>query len=190
MLMQPAKKRNLAEIVYAIWPIYETSNSNIIKESNFFERFSMTKQISTDRATIVSLLADYSHYLVLVVALVATLGSLIFSEVLRFEPCRLCWFQRIAMYPIVVLALVGVIKQDEYLPNYVLPLSAIGICISIYHILIQNGVALTSTGCTTALCSIKYINWLGFISIPVLAGTAFLLINILMIIGLRWGSEE
>ena len=150
----------------------------------------MTKQASTNSSTIVLFLANYSHYLVLVVALVATLGSLLFSEVLRFEPCRLCWFQRIAMYPIVILGFVGIIKQDEYLPNYVLPFSAIGICISIYHILIQNGVVLTSTGCTTALCSIKYINWLGFISIPVLAGIAFLLINVLMIISLRWGNED
>lgn len=150
----------------------------------------MTDQASSAPPAIIRSLASYSDYLVLVVALIATLGSLIFSEVLHFEPCRLCWFQRIAMYPIVILGVVGIIKRDEFLPFYVLPLSAIGICISIYHILIQNRIIMTSTGCTTALCSIKYINWLGFISIPVLAGTAFLMINILMIISLRWGSDE
>ena len=139
---------------------------------------------------IASIIEEYGYYLTLVVALVATLGSLYFSEVRQFEPCRLCWFQRIMMYPIGILALVGIIKQDEYLPNYILPLSLIGIGISIYHILIQNGIIVQSSGCTTVLCSIKYINWFGFISIPVLAGTAFLLINILMFASLRLANQE
>lgn len=134
---------------------------------------------------ITSIIEEYGYYLTLVVALVATLGSLYFSEVRQFEPCRLCWFQRIMMYPIGILALVGIIKQDEYLPNYVLPLSLIGLCISIYHILIQNGIIVQSSGCTTVLCSIKYVNWLGFISIPVLAGTAFLIISTIMFLNLR-----
>lgn len=135
-------------------------------------------------------LDEYSYYMVLVVALVATLGSLYFSEVRHFEPCRYCWFQRIFMYPIAILALVGVIKQDEYLPNYVLPLSLIGMCISIYHVLIQNGIVVESSGCTSVLCSLKYINWLGFISIPVLAGTAFLIINVLMFVSWRLAQQE
>lgn len=139
---------------------------------------------------LVSITEDYGYYLTLIVALVATLGSLYFSEVRQFEPCRLCWFQRIMMYPIGILALVGIIKQDEYLPNYILPLSVIGIGISIYHILIQNGIIVQSSGCTTVLCSLKYINWLGFISIPVLAGTAFLIINVLMFASLRLANSE
>ena len=129
--------------------------------------------------------AEYSYYMALVVALVATLGSLYFSEIRNFEPCRMCWFQRICMYPITVLALVGIIKQAEYLPSYVLPLSLVGLSISILHILVQNGIVVQSAGCTTVLCSIKYINWLGFISIPVLAGTAFTLISVLMFISMR-----
>ena len=142
-----------------------------------------TEKVKTKPIT--SIIEDYGYYLALVVALVATLGSLYFSEVRQFEPCRLCWFQRIMMYPIGILALVGIIKQDEYLPNYVLPLSLIGLCISIYHILIQNGIIVQSSGCTTVLCSIKYVNWLGFISIPVLAGTAFLIISTIMFLNLR-----
>lgn len=142
-----------------------------------------TEKVKTN--PIASIIEDYGYYLTLVVALVATLGSLYFSEVRQFEPCRLCWFQRIMMYPIGILALVGLIKQDEYLPNYVLPLSLIGLCISIYHILIQNGIIVQSSGCTTVLCSIKYVNWLGFISIPVLAGTAFLIISTIMFLNLR-----
>ncbi|MFT5195586.1 MAG: disulfide bond formation protein DsbB [Cellvibrionaceae bacterium] len=149
----------------------------------------MTTQNSTS-SPIQKFISDYGHYLTLVVALAATFGSLYFSEIRQFEPCRLCWFQRIMMYPIGILVLVGIIKQDEYLPNYVLPLSLIGICISVYHILIQNGIIVQSNGCTTVLCSIKYINWFGFISIPVLAGTAFLIINILMFASLRYANQD
>lgn len=144
---------------------------------------------NTDSNSLNTFVAEYGYYLTLIIALIAMLGSLYFSEVLHYEPCRLCWFQRITMYPITAITLVGIIKQDEYLPNYVLPLSLIGICISIFHILIQNGIIVQSSGCTTVLCSIKYINWFGFISIPVLAGTAFLLINILMLTNLRLANQ-
>lgn len=147
-----------------------------------------TKNVTSNIFT--SIIEEYGYYLTLVVALVATLGSLYFSEIRQFEPCRLCWFQRIMMYPIGILALVGITKQDEYLPNYILPLSIIGIGISVYHILIQNGIIVQSSGCTTVLCSIKYINWFGFISIPVLAGAAFLIINVLMFMSLRLVNSE
>lgn len=148
----------------------------------------MTTQ-NTDSNSLAPFFAEYGYYLTLIIAMTAMLGSLYFSEVLHYEPCRLCWFQRIAMYPITAITLVGIIKQDDYLPNYVLPLSLIGICISIFHILIQNGIIVQSSGCTTVLCSIKYINWFGFISIPVLAGTAFFLINILMFMSWKLANQ-
>lgn len=137
------------------------------------------------QSPLASFFAEYGYYMTLVVSLAAMLGSLYFSEVRHFEPCRMCWFQRICMYPITMLTLIGIIKQDEYLPNYVLPFSLIGLGISIYHILIQNGIVVQSSGCTTVLCSIKYVNYLGFISIPVLAGTAFTMISVLMIASMR-----
>ena len=142
-----------------------------------------------NRSPFAGFIAEYSYYMTLVVALTAMLGSLYFSEIRMFEPCRMCWFQRICMYPITLLALVGIIKQDEYLPYYVLPLSLIGVSISIYHILVQNGIVVQSSGCTTVLCSIKYVNYLGFISIPVMAGTAFTLISVLMIASMRLNRE-
>ena len=70
---------------------------------------------------------QYGAYLALVPALVALLGSLYYSEIAGFVPCTLCWYQRILMYPLTLISLVGIIKQDEYLPNYVLPFSVIGI---------------------------------------------------------------
>lgn len=135
---------------------------------------------ATTQSTFSSILEEYGYYMVLIVALVATLGSLFFSEIWHWEPCRLCWYQRIFMYPIPLLAIVGIIKQDEYLPNYVLPLSLIGLCFSVYHVLIQNQIIIQAQGCTGVSCSLKYLNFFGFISIPVLAGTAFLIISIIM----------
>lgn len=119
-------------------------------------------------------------YLALLVALAATLGSLYYSEVLGFIPCTYCWYQRILMYPLVLIILVGIIKQDEYLPSYVLPLSLIGLGFSLYHVLIQNGLLPYVSACAGVSCSVKYVNFLGFISIPVMALTAFVLISGLM----------
>lgn len=75
----------------------------------------------------------YLPYLILCLALFGTVGSLFASEVLHLPPCVLCWYQRIAMYPIVTIAAVGILLKDKNLPLYVLPLSIAGLLISIYH---------------------------------------------------------
>ncbi len=127
-------------------------------------------------------LQDYGGILALVVAVTATLGSLYFSEVAGFVPCTLCWYQRILMYPLTLITLVGIIKQDESLPAYVLPFSLIGMGVSGYHVLIQNGVFSHPATCTIGVpCSLRYVNYLGFITIPLLALTAFTLITALML---------
>ncbi len=123
-------------------------------------------------------LERHGSSIVLAVAWTAMLGSLYFSEVLHYLPCRLCWFQRILMYPIALIALVGILRNDRGAPLYVLPLSLLGILVSSYHILIQNGFLSESTACQAGVpCAGRYINWLGFVTIPVLALTAFLLIS-------------
>ncbi|MEM7800065.1 MAG: disulfide oxidoreductase [Chloroflexota bacterium] len=121
---------------------------------------------------------EYAPYFALIVSLVATTGSLYFSEIRYFEPCRLCWFQRIFMYPLAIMMLVGVVKQDEGISDYVLPIATIGWFIAIYHIGMQFGFIALSTACTGVSCGVTYINWLGFITIPVLSFTAFTLILI------------
>lgn len=88
-------------------------------------------------------LQDYGEVLALLVAITATLGSLYYSEVAKFVPCTLCWYQRILMYPLTLILLVGIIKQDEHLPFYVLPFSLLGMGVSTYHVLIENGVIST-----------------------------------------------
>jgi disulfide bond formation protein DsbB len=130
-------------------------------------------------------------YLAFIVALVATLGSLFFSEVMNFIPCTLCWYQRILMYPLVIVALVGAIEQDEFLPKYVLPFSVIGLTVATYHYLLQVGVFNYSPACSTGVpCGGRYINWLGFITIPFLALVAFLLITIIMVVMYRANTAE
>lgn len=127
-------------------------------------------------------LADAARWLAWLVALTATIGSLIFSEYFGFEPCRLCWFQRIAMYPLAVVLLVGALRRDGAVRIYGLPLSLVGLGISIWHYLIQTFPTLEAgSACDPSNpCSAKYVNMFGFVSIPFMAGTGFLLITVLL----------
>lgn len=134
-------------------------------------------------------LAAYATQLAVGPAIAALLGSLYFSEIRGFIPCELCWIQRILMYPITVLLLVGVFNDDWLLPKYVLPFSITGLGVSTYHYLLQNHV-FGSTVCSAGVsCAIRYINVFGFITIPFLAGVAFLLITVLML-GANWAYKR
>ncbi|MDT3424771.1 disulfide bond formation protein DsbB [Paenibacillus forsythiae] len=121
-------------------------------------------------------------YLAWLVALVATAGSLYLSEVLKYEPCKLCWFQRIFMYPQVFLLGIATYRGDRRVIPYVLPLCAAGGSISLYHYAEQKIPALGSViPCTVGVpCSKDYLNFFGFITIPLLALTAFTLIFLLL----------
>jgi len=126
---------------------------------------------------------NYAVGLAFLVALTATLGSLYFSEIVNFYPCILCWYQRILLYPLAVILLVGWIEQDEFLPKYVLPFSIGGMLLSLYHYLIQWGLFSGGAVCAVGVpCSVRYINWAGFITIPFLALVAFSIITILILV--------
>lgn len=124
----------------------------------------------------------YALHVAFTVAWVAMLGSLFFSEVLHFEPCTLCWYQRIAMYPLAFILLVAVLRRDTHVYRYVLPLSIAGAAIALYHYLLQKTTWLTvMTPCTAASpCTALQINLLGFITIPFMAFVAFGTITFLM----------
>jgi disulfide bond formation protein DsbB len=122
-------------------------------------------------------------YLAWLQALVATTGSLYFSEVLKFVPCSLCWYQRILMYPLVAILTVGILLRDHRLRYYVLPLSVLGFLVALYHNLlayniISEGIVPCSMGIS---CKVQWINWFGFITIPLLSLTAFSVITLSMI---------
>lgn len=119
--------------------------------------------------------------IIFIVSLVAMLGSLYFSEIRLYEPCEMCWYQRILMYPIVLLSFIGLIKGDINARLYVRAMSGIGLLVSTYHYALQKIPALSEStnACMGVSCTVQYINWAGFITIPLLALTAFIIIFIL-----------
>jgi len=122
-------------------------------------------------------------YLAWVIALVATVGSLFFSEVMGLPPCVLCWYQRIAMYPLVVIIGSGVVMQDSRMKYYALPLCLSGLVISIYHNLLYYGIVSESIiPCTAGIsCTSRQIEWLGFITIPLMALAAFVSLGVCLL---------
>lgn len=110
-------------------------------------------------------------------SLLATGGSLYFSEVVGFAPCLLCWYQRIAMYPLVIVLGVGVLRRDPGAWRYALPLAVAGFAVSIYHVVIQLRPSMELTACTGGVpCTARYVAEFGFVSIPFMAGAVFLLV--------------
>jgi disulfide bond formation protein DsbB len=127
-----------------------------------------------------------SMYIALAAAWIAMCGSLYFSEVKGYVPCVLCWYQRILMYPLAGIIAVGLLRRDWHLPYYVLPFSIIGLGVSTYHYLLEKtdifaGAAACQQG---ASCTTQWINWFGFVTIPFLALTGFLIITIMSVIAL------
>jgi disulfide bond formation protein DsbB len=120
-----------------------------------------------------------------VVASIATGGSLFYSEIANFPPCELCWFQRICMYPLSILLLLFAWNGENRVSRYLLPLPVVGAGVSIYHMLIQYGAIKEPAACVASNpgggCG---TNWLagrpdasfGYLSIPTLALTGFLLL--------------
>ena len=126
-------------------------------------------------------LVGSARHIALLAAWVATCGSLFFSEVLGWVPCLLCWYQRILMYPLAVILAVGILRRDRGLAAYVLPLSLTGIGVSLYHYLLIKTDWFPPPACISGVpCTVDYLNWLGFVNIPFLALTAFVIISIMM----------
>ena len=124
----------------------------------------------------------YELWTAFVVAAIATGGSLFFSEVAGFVPCEMCWFQRICMYPLSLLLLFLAYHGDYRVARYLLPFPVIGAGASVYHILIENHVVSKPTACSigAADCGVKWINYFGYMTIPTLALTGFVLLTILL----------
>ena len=117
------------------------------------------------------------------VAFLATAGSLYFSEVAQFEPCTLCWYQRIAMYPLVVILGVALAKREGRAPTGSATLAAVGAAIAAYHVALEWIPSLDTGACSaTAPCTLVWFRALGVFSLPTLALTAFLLILTLLLV--------
>jgi disulfide bond formation protein DsbB len=109
------------------------------------------------------------------VASVSTLGALFFGEVMRLTPCVLCWYQRIFMFPLVLILPIGLFPFDWKVVRYALPLAVLGWLFAAFHVLLIAGVIPEDIKpCTQGVpCSEKVIEWFGFVTIPLLALVAF-----------------
>ena len=138
------------------------------------------------RAWLVDTIGPNATLLSLLVAVVATAGSLYLSEVAHFTPCTLCWYQRIAMYPLVVLFGVALWRDDDVSP-YALVLTGIGAPISIYHMLVERFPSLETSSCDpNNPCSLIWTERFGYLTIPTMALSAFALIAALTLTGRTW----
>ncbi len=122
-----------------------------------------------------------------VIVLIGSIGSLIYSDVLGYLPCKLCWFERICMYPQVVILLVALKKKDGSELFYAFWLSIIGAAISLYHHLIQVGVFPESAFCSigaTGDCSKLFVStFFGYVTLPMMAFSAFTLVAVTAYVG-------
>lgn len=125
-------------------------------------------------------------------ALVATIGSLGFSEILQLTPCTLCWYQRIAMYPLVLVLGAGIVLGDRRLALYALPLSVVGLAIATYHNLLYYGVLPEGiVQCALGVsCAERQLEWFGFVTIPVLSLIAFAVITLALLGHQRWSRPH
>lgn len=109
------------------------------------------------------------------IAGVSTLGSLFFSHVMGFAPCVLCWYQRIALFPLVLILPAGLFPFDARAATFALPLTVAGLLTAVYHNLLYAGlVPRNIQPCAQGVsCTEKYIELFGFVSIPMMSLLAF-----------------
>lgn len=130
--------------------------------------------------------------LIFIVSLVATLGSLYFSEIREYIPCEFCWYQRILMYPLVIISLIATIKDDFNARLYIRVMSIIGFLIGLYHYGLQKFDFLKDNlnACSDGSCASVFINWFGFVTIPFLSLTTFFIIIVLTFLIKKGNKNE
>ena len=152
------------------------SNIAIIAAVIYFLFFRHTKNAVT------KYISQRGIWMAFVVALFSTLASLFYSQIAGFAPCDLCWFQRIFMYPLVFLLGLALLKKDSRVVDYALMLAIAGGLVSLYHnyvYYINGGLCLvTAQGVS---CGKRYVFEFGYVTIPLMALTAFALMIIFLV---------
>lgn len=139
--------------------------------------------IPATRAQVRGALAGQSTSLAWLVAAVATAGSLYLSEVANFPPCRLCWYQRYAMYPLVVILAVAWATRSALARRVALGFASVGLAINLWHVAVEVRPSLEGSGCDpTNPCSIRWVEQLGFWTIPRMVTVAFALILTMLVL--------
>jgi disulfide bond formation protein DsbB len=138
----------------------------------------------TGRRALLAPLVELRSTVTFLIAAGATAGSLYFSEVANYVPCRLCWFQRIAMYPLVVVGLVGMLRNDRGARWYALPIAAVGAVISAWHHLIEWRPSLEGGTCsaTGPSCADIWFRSFGFATLAFMALVGFVAIIVINLI--------
>lgn len=131
-----------------------------------------------------SLLRSYNLVLAWFVVLVATASVLVAQYAFALNPCELCWYQRACLFPMVVILGVAAFRDDRRVRIYVAPLAGLGALFALYHYLEQRIPALAGISpCTAGVpCNHQYINWLGFISFPLMSLVTFVLVGVLVLL--------
>lgn len=128
----------------------------------------------------------YALYFVFIISLIGALISIYFSAILGWAPCVLCWYQRILLYPLVFISVVGILSKDSsaVVSRYILPFSVLGIFVALFHNLLYWGLITESLiPCREGVsCTADYLKIAGFVTIPLLSLIAFILITVLILI--------
>ncbi len=127
----------------------------------------------------------------LIVSTSATMGSLIYSDIIGYAPCTFCWYQRILMYPQVLIMAIALFIKDSSVKVYGAVLSVIGAAVALFHYLGQLGV--TELPCSavgvSVSCARRAVFQFGYITIPLMAFSAFLLIALTLVVSMRKGNS-
>jgi disulfide bond formation protein DsbB len=136
---------------------------------------------------VVATLGPYARPAAAVVAVVTMLGSLYYSEIAGFLPCELCWYQRILMYPLSAILVVGVLRRDRGAVWYAAPFVVVGAPLALYHWLVERVPSFAeSTSCSVFVpCSVPYFEELGYLTLAFMDMSAFLLIGALLVVDWR-----
>jgi disulfide bond formation protein DsbB len=143
-------------------------------------------------STAAKTISRYAVPFAFLVALGSVIMSLYYSDVIGYEPCKLCWLQRIFLYPeVILLGLAMWRKEIRLITPYALAVAVVGLPISIYHNLLQlDLVPNIACSASAVSCTKQYVYEFGYITIPLLALTGFLLIILPLIIALRTPTDE
>jgi len=141
---------------------------------------------------VITLVGSQAVPLAVLVAAVATAGSLYYSEIADFTPCVLCWYQRICMYPLVPVLAVGALRRDSSVRLYAAAFVVVGAPLALYHWLVERVPALSdSVACSaSATCSAPYFEELGYVTLAFMALSAFLLIGALLLLDHAYDRME
>ena len=149
------------------------------------ERFSPL--LARWNASLKDVFGEWTYWLVFLIALASMVGSLYYSEVVGYPPCSLCWYQRIAMYPLVVIMGIAAYRRDPGIRRYVLPLMVIGAVFALYQYIISYTPDVEVLGCSLDVsCTERFIWEFGFVDFPFMSLVGFSFMISLML----WTSPD